>query len=89
MPEMHKLSASDVKKAKPGDKLYDGGGYNDMLEDVEKYPGVVRDGDYIEVTQNLVPLRSMAAKEKRLRKAVDPYDEKKSSLEELANSKWD
>jgi len=72
-----------------GEKLYDGGGYNDMLEDVEKYPGVEREGDLIVVTRDLVPLRSMAAKEKRLRKAVDPYDEKLYSLQELANSKWD
>jgi len=72
-----------------GEKLYDGGGYNDLLEDIEKYPGVEREGNLIVVTRDLVPLRAMAAKEKQQRKAVDPYDEKFYSLQELANSKWD
>ena len=72
-----------------GDKLYDGEGYHDLMEDLDKYPGVEREGDYLIVTRDLVPLRSWAAKEKRLRKAVDPYDEKYYSLQELANAKWD
>lgn len=72
-----------------GDKLYDGEGYHDLMEDLDKYPGVEREGDYLTVTRDLVPLRAWAAKEKRTRKAVDPYDEKFYSLQEVANAKWD
>lgn len=70
-----------------GDKLYDGEGYHDMLE-IEGIPGVVREGNYLTVTQDLIPVKAMAAKEKRLRKAVDPYDEKYNSLLEMAEGKW-
>ena len=70
-----------------GEDLYDGEGYHDLLE-VDGLPGVVREGKYIKVTQDLLPLRSMAQKESRLRKAVDPYSEKYNSLLEMAEAKW-
>jgi GNAT superfamily N-acetyltransferase len=70
-----------------GEKLYDGEGYHDLIE-VEGIPGIVREGDYIEVTKDLIPVKAMAQKEKRLRKAVDPYDEKYHLLLEMAESKW-
>jgi len=70
-----------------GDKLYNGEGYHDLME-VDGIPGVEREGEYLVVTQNLVPVRSMAQKEKRLRKAQDPYNEKYNLLLEMAESKW-
>ena len=72
-----------------GDQLYDGGGYNDMLEYVDNIPGIKREGNYITVTHDPLPLlRQLSIKEKRIRKAVDPFDEKYYSLQEIANYKW-
>ena len=71
-----------------GEDLYDGEGYHDMLE-TEGIPGVVRQRDTLKVTQDLVPLKSLAQKERRARKAGDPYDEKYHLLLEMAESKWD
>jgi len=71
-----------------GAKLYDGeGGYHDMME-IEGIPGVVREDGYINVTRDLVPLKALSQKERRLRKAVDQYDEIKDLLLEMAESKW-
>jgi hypothetical protein len=70
-----------------GEDLYDGEGYHDMLE-TEGIPGVVRQGDTLRVTRDLVPVKAAAQKEKRLRKAVDPYGEKHALLLEMAESKW-
>lgn len=69
------------------DRLYDGDGYSDIVE-AENIPGVERDGDYLVLTRDLFPLRQEARKEKRLRKSVDPYDEKFYLLQEQADSKW-
>jgi hypothetical protein len=72
-----------------GDRLYDAGdGVADLLEDVDSIPGVVRDGDYLEVTQNLVPLKMLSQQERRTRKPLDPYGEKYNQLLEMAESKW-
>jgi len=71
-----------------GETLYDGEGYHDMLE-LDDIPGVVKQGDHIKITKDLVPVKTLAQKERRLRKATDPYDEKVGSLLELAESKWD
>lgn len=70
-----------------GEDLYDGEGYHDLVE-WKGIPGVVKDGDYLKVTQDLAPVKSMAAKERRLRKAEDPYEEKFNTLLEMAESKW-
>ena len=70
-----------------GERIYDGEGYHDMIE-ADNIPGLERDGDYITITRDLIPLRAMAQKEQRLRKAVDPYREKHDSLLEIANYKW-
>ena len=72
-----------------GEKLYNGDGYHDMVEGLDRLPGVTIDGDYIVVTQDLYPVRAKAQQEKRLRKATDPYDEKFHLLLEQAESKWD
>lgn len=71
-----------------GEDLYDGEGYHDMLE-TDGIPGVVRQGDRIKVTRDLVPVKAAAQKERRLRKAADTYGEKLSLLLEMAESKWD
>lgn len=70
-----------------GEDLYDGEGYHDMLE-LDGIPGIVKEGDYIKITQNLAPLKALAQKERMVRKPVDPYEEKKDLLLELADSKW-
>lgn len=69
------------------DRLYDGDGYSDIVE-AENISGVERDGDYLVLTRDLFPLRQEARKEKRIRKSVDPYDEKFYLLQEQADSKW-
>lgn len=71
-----------------GERLYDGRGYHDLLEGVEDLPGVERDGDHIAVSQDLLPLRTLAAKERRTRKAVDPYGEIETLVMEQADAKW-
>lgn len=73
-----------------GDTIYDGSadGVSDLLEGVDNYPGVVRDGDYLKVTQNLLPLKSLAQVERLTRKKVDPYQEKYNQLLEMAEGKW-
>jgi GNAT superfamily N-acetyltransferase len=68
-------------------KLYDGEGYHDMLE-LDSIPGIVREGDYILITRDLYPLKAATVKERRLRKAADPYEEKYHQLLEMAESKW-
>jgi len=70
-----------------GETLYDGGGANDMLE-LDGVPGIVRTGDFIRVTEDLIDVKTLAAKEKRLRKAADPYGDKYNLLLEMAESKW-
>jgi GNAT superfamily N-acetyltransferase len=70
-----------------GEELYDGDGYHDLVE-INGLPGVVKEGDYIKVTQNLIQVKVLAAKERRVRKAVDQYGEKESLLLEMAESKW-
>jgi hypothetical protein len=71
-----------------GDKIYDGEGYHDMMESWDKIPGVEREGDYIVVTQDVLPLSSMVAKERRIRKPLDPHREKQNLLIEIAEAKW-
>jgi hypothetical protein len=67
--------------------IYDGEGYHDMIE-TDGIPGLVREGDYITVTQNLLPLKAMAVKEKHLRKQVDKYGQIETMLLEMGESKW-
>ena len=71
-----------------GDRLFDGDGYHDIMEGVDGISGVQRDGDYIVVTRDVLPLRSMSAKELAVRKAVDPYGEVEVSIMERADAKW-
>jgi len=70
-----------------GEKIYVGEGYGDMVE-WKGIPGIEREGDYLVSTRAFLPLRRLAAKERRLRKAVDPYDEIYYQLLEMADAKW-
>lgn len=73
-----------------GDSIYDAGheGMSDMLENVDSIPGVERDGDYITVTKDLLPLKALAQVERRTRTPLDPYREKYNQLLEMAEGKW-
>jgi|APSaa5957512535_1039671.scaffolds.fasta_scaffold12285_3 hypothetical protein len=68
--------------------LYDGEGYSDTLE-LDGIPGIEREGDYFTLTKDLLPgLGVLARKERGIRRAMDPYDEKFYLLQEQANAKW-
>lgn len=69
------------------EKIYDGEGYHDFVE-WEGMPGVKKDGNYIITSQDLIPLQSLAQKEKILRRKIDRYSEIEYSLLELAENKW-
>ena len=73
-----------------GDTIYDGAsdGISDLIEGVDSIPGVERDGDYLTVTRDLVPLKALAQVERLTRKRVDPYQEKYHQLLEMAEGKW-
>lgn len=70
-----------------GEKVYIGQGYTDLLE-LDGVQGVTIEGDYVFLTVDALPLKSLAAKERRLRQKADPYDEMKVLLLEMAESKW-
>lgn len=71
-----------------GHRLYDGEGYSDLLEGAEDLPGVVREGDYLVVTEDLLPLHTLAGEEREARRAVDPYRQLEAALAEAADTKW-
>lgn len=73
-----------------GDTLYDGAadGISDLIEGIDNIPGVERDGDYLTVTRDLLPLKTLAQVERLTRKKVDPYQEKYHQLLEMAEGKW-
>ncbi len=68
--------------------LYDGEGYHDLLEGIEALPGVTRDGDYLIVTQDLLPLQPLATLERQARRKVDPYHGLEAMIMERADAKW-
>jgi hypothetical protein len=71
-----------------GEKTYDGEGYSDVLE-LEGVDHVVREGDYVWLDRNVLPLKSLSQKERRLRKKVDRYGEIENLLLEGAEyKKW-
>lgn len=71
-----------------GEPVYIGQGYGDLLE-LEDLDGVKVDGDYASLTKDVLPLRALAAKERKARKPLDPYSEIYHSLVQQADSKWD
>jgi GNAT superfamily N-acetyltransferase len=69
-----------------GEKLYYGKGYTDILE-LKGMP-IKKEGDYISLTKDVLPLKQMARVEKRYRKERDQYDELFTIILETADSKW-
>jgi len=69
--------------------LFDGKGthYSDLLE-LQGLNYIKREGDYIELTKNVLPMKLLGQKEKLIRKKLDSYNEKYTLLLEMANSKW-
>ena len=70
-----------------GEPLYVGKGYTDIVE-WENIPGVERDGDYITLTRDVLPIDSMSRLERLKRKPVDRYGQRHNLLLEAANMKW-
>lgn len=70
-----------------GETLYIGPGYGDIME-LEGIDHIEQDGNYISLTRDLLPLKALAAKERRARRSNDPYDEIQAALLEMAESKW-
>jgi len=71
-----------------GEEIYVGEGYGDVLE-WKGIPDVEERGDYIQLTKDALDLNRLGSLEKRIRRRVDPYDEKMTLLLEMAESKWD
>lgn len=70
-----------------GEELYNGDGYSDLLE-LDGLDHIEREGDYISLTKDVLPLETLSRKEKSIRSEVDPYDEKRILLLEAAEYKW-
>lgn len=70
-----------------GEPLYVGKGYTDIVE-WENIPGVVKEGDYIRLTRDVLPIRDMARLEVLQRKPVDRYGQRHNLLLEAADLKW-
>jgi len=69
------------------EKLYNGEGYHDVME-LEGISNVEREGDYVFLSRNVMDLKSLGSKEKRIRAPQDPYQEKQTLLLEAAEAKW-
>jgi hypothetical protein len=67
--------------------IWVGEGYGDLLE-LDGIPSVTRTGDHVALTEDLLPVRALAAAERKARKALDPYREQESLLLETAEAKW-
>jgi GNAT superfamily N-acetyltransferase len=70
-----------------GEPLYVGEGYTDIVE-WQNIPGVEKDGDYITLTQDVLPITMMARVERLKRKPVDRYGQRHNLLIEAAEMKW-
>jgi GNAT superfamily N-acetyltransferase len=68
-------------------KLYVGEGYGDIVE-LSGIAHVEQEGDYIQLTQNVLNISALAKEEQKVRRVIDKYDEKKMLLLEMAHSKW-
>jgi len=69
------------------EKLYYGKGYTDVIE-TEGLDHIRKEGDYISLIKDVIPIKNMAAIEKKYRKKRDKYGELYSILLESAESKW-
>jgi len=72
---------------KMGEPVYVGKGYADMLE-YEVVPEAVRDGDYVSLTRDVVPLVRLRNRERVARRPYDRYGEVLTLLHEQADAKW-
>jgi hypothetical protein len=70
-----------------GEPLYIGENYTDIVE-WENIPGVEKNGDYITLTRDVLPIISMARIEVLKRKPVDRYGQRENLLIEAAEMKW-
>jgi hypothetical protein len=70
-----------------GEKLYVGSGYGDTLE-LEGTPHVEQKDDYAWLTQDAIPIKSLAKLESKIRSVGDPYGERENMLLEIAETKW-
>lgn len=70
-----------------GDRLWVGEGYGDLLE-LDGIDHVVREGDHVWLDRDVLPLRTLAARERVARRVVERYGEKEALLLEAAESKW-
>jgi hypothetical protein len=70
-----------------GEPIYVGQGYGDMLE-LGGLDGIVREGDYVRLTEDAIDLNALSRAEKKARKPVDPHGEKEMLLLETADAKW-
>jgi GNAT superfamily N-acetyltransferase len=72
---------------KMGDPVYVGKGYGDLLE-WEAVPEAERDGDYVSLTRDVVPLVRLRNRERVVRRPYDKYGEVFTLLHEQADAKW-
>jgi GNAT superfamily N-acetyltransferase len=88
-PKYRKLAtAIGLQLAKDqGEPLYVATEPGDLIE-WEIVPQAERDGDYVSLMEDVLPLKALAAEERRLRRKSDPYREIPNSLLEIAESKW-
>jgi hypothetical protein len=70
-----------------GTPIYVGPGYGDLLE-LEGPDGVVREGNYVSLREDVLDLAALARAEKRARTPLDRYGEKGMLLLEVADAKW-
>lgn len=70
-----------------GEKIYIGEGYGDYLE-LEGIRHIAQNGDYVELTQDVIDLRDIGRREAALRRKLDQYGEIGMSMLELADAKW-
>jgi GNAT superfamily N-acetyltransferase len=70
-----------------GEPVYVAAAPGDLIE-WEVVLQAERDGDYVALTEDVLPLKALAAAERRLRRKSDPYREIPNSLLEIAESKW-
>jgi hypothetical protein len=54
----------------------------------EGIPEVEADGDRISLSRDVIPLKNLAAKERLVRRKMDPYQEAYYLLLEKAEAKW-
>lgn len=70
-----------------GEKIYVGDNFTDVLE-LDGLAHIKQDQNYAYLTKDVMNLKSLSKHESRLRKSVDPFEEIKVYLLEMADVKW-